>query len=254
MSVSFLERDGKPDLAYIYTPHTHPKRQYPLVMFCGGYRSDMMGTKAQYLENQCKARGQGYLRFDYSGHGQSHGVFEEGTIGSWLDDALDIFDAVAKGQPVIVVGSSMGGWISLLLAHKRAGSVKAVLGLAPAPDFSETMYDALSDEQKAALDETGLVKISNDYSDEPYHYSKAFYEEAKNHLVLTRDHRNEFPIRLIHGMLDKDVPWEWSRKIQNAYKGSPVDITFIDDGDHRLSRPEDLEVIDRELKILSDVL
>ena len=246
-----LEREGKPNLAYIHTPGQGDGAKLPLVMFCGGYRSDMNGTKATYLEAQCTARGQGYIRFDYSGHGQSEGKFEEGTIGSWAEDAIDIIDHVAKG-PVIVVGSSMGGWIALLLAKQRSGTVQGVVGIAAAPDFSEDLFERLTPQQQDTLMTEGFVEVPNDYSDIPYHYSKAFYEEAKAHLMLDKPQVIDFPMRLLQGMQDQDVPWETAVKIQKNYSGADVDVLFVDDGDHSLSRPEDLELINREVMSLSE--
>ena len=122
MNTQYLKREGQPTLAYIFSPAPDPAKHQPLVMFLGGYRSDMTGTKAVYLEEQCRARGQGYLRFDYSGHGQSEGKFEDGTIGDWFNDALDILDHIVKAGPVVLVGSSMGGWMSLRIfrCHCRA--------------------------------------------------------------------------------------------------------------------------------------
>ncbi len=247
----YLEREGKPNLAYIHTPPTAEGAALPLVVFCGGYRSDMNGTKACYLEQQCIARGQGYLRFDYSGHGASEGKFEDGTIGSWVEDAIDVLDHVSRG-PAIVVGSSMGGWIALLLARARAGVIQGVVGIAAAPDFSEDLFARLTPEQQEEMMSTGHVAIPNDYSDEPYHYSRHFYEEAKEHLLLSQKQTIDFSMRLVQGMKDQDVPWETAVKIQKNYVGAEVDIVFVDDGDHRLSRPGDLELINREVVAISE--
>jgi len=249
----YLERDGKPNLAYIHTPATGAGGSLPLVIFCGGYRSDMNGTKAVYLEEQCAARGQAYLRFDYSGHGASEGQFEDGTIGAWAQDAIDILDHADVG-PTIVVGSSMGGWIALLLSRARAGNIQGVVGIAAAPDFSEDLFAGLTPEQQEEMMSTGHVAVPNDYSDEPYHYSRNFYEEAKAHLLLNKTQNIDFPMRLIQGMKDQDVPWEMAAKIQKNYTGANVDIVFVDDGDHRLSRPEDLELINREVMALSETV
>ena len=248
---SFLTREGLPTLAYHYTPPTEKGASLPLVMFCGGYRSDMNGTKALYLEEQCATRGQGYIRFDYAGHGESEGEFADGTIGSWASDARDILDHIAPKGSVIVVGSSMGGWMALLLAKARAGIVQGVVGIAAAPDFSEDLFAKLTPEQQKEMMEHGHVAVPNDYSDEPYHYTRVFYEEAKAHLLLTEPQNIDFPIRLVQGMQDKDVPWEVAAKIQKNYRGAEVEIVFVDDGDHRLSRPEDLEIIDREVLALN---
>lgn len=241
-----LKRDGKPDLTYVYT-----EGDGPCVVFCGGYRSDMQGTKATYFEERCKARGQAYLRFDYSGHGESGGDFLDGTIGSWRDDALAVFDHCVKGDAVIV-GSSMGGWIGLLLAQARADQVKGFVGIAPAPDFTEHVYqNEFNDEQRAILERGEVLAVPNDYSDEPYTFKKEFFDEGRTHLLLSdARHHVDFPIRLFHGMLDTDVPPRVSDAILQAYVGD-VDITFVDDGDHRLSRPQDLEVIDQGIEAVS---
>ncbi len=251
-TVKILKREGEADLAYLYTPASDAGADLPLVMFCGGYRSDMRGAKAEYFEEQCKERGQAYLRFDYSGHGESNGAFEDGTIGSWAHDAMDMLDHVVEGRSVLLVGSSMGGWIALLLARARAGIVQGVIGLAAAPDFSEDLFSRLTPAQQEAMMEAGFVKVPNDYSDEPYHYSRDFYIEAKEHLLLTAPQIVDFPIRLIQGMNDADVPWETALKIEKNYSGHDVDIVFIDDGNHRLSRPEDLKLINREIRSLSE--
>lgn len=253
MNVKYLERAARPRLAYVYTPAAGQGGDYPLVMFMGGYRSDMTGTKAAYLEEQCRARGQAYLRFDYSGHGLSEGRFEDGTIGAWAQDALDVLDHVSKG-PVVLVGSSMGGWIALLVSRARAGIVKGLVGIAAAPDFTQELYARLDKAGIAQLEKTGQAIIPNDYSDEPYVFTKIFYEEAKKHLLLHEKHRIDFSVRLIQGMLDQDVPWQTAIKIQQTFEGGEVDVVFVDDGEHRLSRPQDLELIDREVAGVSGVL
>lgn len=253
MSVQYLQREGKPDLAYIYTPPSEAGAELPLVMFLGGYRSDMQGTKAEYLERQCEVRGQAYVRFDYSGHGQSQGDFDDGTIGSWLADATDILDHIAQG-PVVLVGSSMGGWIALLLAQKRAAMMHGLIGIAAAPDFTEDIYRRLNGAQRQELEENGVAYVPNDYSDEPYAYTKAFYEEAKAHLLLGETRSVNYPMRLIQGGQDKDVPWQTATKIQDAYEGSELDVVIIEDGDHRLSRPEDLDIIDKEVTSVSGII
>ena len=254
MNTQYLKREGQPTLAYIFSPAPDPAKHQPLVMFLGGYRSDMTGTKAVYLEEQCRARGQGYLRFDYSGHGQSEGKFEDGTIGDWFNDALDILDHIVKAGPVVLVGSSMGGWIALLVALERPGVVQGLVGIAAAPDFTEDLYALLDEKGRAELERTGRAIIPNDYSDEPYTFTKKFYEDAKKYMVLTKKHRVDFPMRLVQGMLDKDVPWQTAMKIQKNFEGADIDIAFVEDGGHRLSRPEDLELIDRELKGLCGLI
>jgi pimeloyl-ACP methyl ester carboxylesterase len=253
MSISYLKRAGHADIAYVYKAGTEGS-DLPLVMFCGGYRSDMTGTKAVYLQEFCERRGQAFVRFDYSGHGASGGAFEEGTIGSWAADAAAVLDyALAQeGAPekVLIVGSSMGGWMALLLAKLRSEAVCGVVGIAAAPDFSEDMFGRLNEAQRTEMAQAGFVRVPNDYSDEPYHYSQHFYEEAKAHLLLDSAQRVDFPLRLIHGKCDVDVPYPLALKTKEAYSGD-VEIIFVEDGDHRLSRPQDLELLARIVEAMA---
>ena len=253
MSISYLKREGQPDIAYVYKTG-QVGNDLPLVMFCGGYRSDMEGTKALYLQTLCEGRGQAFARFDYTGHGASAGAFEDGTIGSWAADAAAVLDHVmvqdGAPQKVLIVGSSMGGWIVLLLAKLRATAICGLIGIAAAPDFTEDMFGRLSGEQRAEMAEVGFIKVPNDYSDEPYHYSQRFYEEAKAHLLFGTAQDAHFPMRLIHGKRDVDVPYQLALKTKEAYSGD-VEILFVDDGDHRLSRPQDLELLGRVVETIA---
>lgn len=235
-------------IAYHYTPG-----QSPLVMFLGGFKSDMGGTKAVFLEKQCKNRGQAFLRFDYSGHGQSEGDFEAGSIGAWKRDALALFDHI-NPKKAVLVGSSMGGWIALLLLLARSEKITGVVGVAAAPDFTSDHYpDKLTPAQKDILMREGRLEVPTPYGPDPYIFTKIFYDDAPTHYLLDRINTIEAPVSLIQGMNDPDVPWEITAKIQAALKGSPVDVVLIEDGDHRLSRPEDLGVINREVLSLSNV-
>jgi len=253
MTVSILQRENKPNLAYVLSEAAADGAHLPLVMFCGGYKSDMNGTKATYLESACQQRGQAYLRFDYSGHGESDGAFEAGTIGGWLGDALDVYDAAGRGRPVILVGSSMGGWIALLFAVSRVGSVKGLIGIAAAPDFTKNLWDnELTPQQRDIITQKGRLEIPNDYSDEPYIFTKKLFDDAQNHMLLDEKHNIEAPMRLIQGMKDADVPWQTAVRIQDAFMGDDVETIFVDDGDHRLSRPEDLELLFKEVVALSE--
>jgi pimeloyl-ACP methyl ester carboxylesterase len=244
-----LKRPGKPDLAYHYSPGANAK--LPLVMFLGGFKSDMGGTKAVFLEAQCRARGQAYLRFDYSGHGESGGNFEGGTIGLWTEDALDLFDFIGPAK-AILVGSSMGGWISFLLMRRRAEKIAGMVGIAAAPDFTGDHYpDKLTSAQMQILMRDGRLEVPTPYGPDPYVFTRALYEDALQHYILDRVSTIESPVTLIQGMADPDVPWEITAKIQASLKGAPVDVILIEDGDHRLSRPEDLAIIDREVQSLS---
>ncbi len=210
----------------------------------------MSGTKATYLEEQCRARGQAYVRFDYSGHGESDGEFNEGRIGSWAEDAVAILDHVVQGEAVLV-GSSMGGWMAFLVAMMRPERIKGLIGIAAAPDFTEEIYARLSPEQKNNMDTQGFAMVENDYSDEPYYFPKDFYDEAKEHLVLGRKPRWGFPVHLFQGMQDKDVLPETAGRIQEAFAGVQIDVTYVEDGDHRLSRDKDLQAIDRIVRNMS---
>jgi pimeloyl-ACP methyl ester carboxylesterase len=246
MTVQYLKRPGKPSLAYVYSPARH--WETPMVVFCGGYRSDMNGTKATYLEAQCAARGQGFLRFDYSGHGMSEGCFEDGSISAWYEDAVDILDYMLGSSSAVIVGSSMGGWIALLLALERADNIKGLVGIAAAPDFTEDIYESLTPAQKKELQEKDAVDVPTDYAHEPYRVTKKLYEDGRKNLVLNAIHTVSFPMRLIQGKCDTDVPWKTALKIRECFKSPDLEITFIEDGDHRLSRLQDLEMIDYQTK------
>ena len=245
-----LSRSGQPSLAYVYTESAGEGKKLPLLMFCPGYGSDMGGTKAMHLDAQCRARGQAYVRFDYSGHGASGGEFKDGTIGQWKQDALDILEHVGANRPVVQVGSSMGGWIALLAALNWKGPLRGVIGIAAAPDFSEDIYRRMNETQRKELEEKGRVSIPNHYSDDPYVFTRTLYEEAKKHILLNKVHAVEFPIRLVHGLQDLDVPVETALNIQKAFGGARVELALVEDGEHRLSRPEDLELIDREINLI----
>ncbi len=248
----YLIRENRPKLAYIHSPAAKGRENDPLVMFFGGFMSDMNGTKATHLEQQCKARGQGFLRFDYSGHGLSEGEFIDGTIGSWKEDALAMFDHMVKG-PVVLVGSSMGGWIALHLALERADSVQGLIGIAAAPDFTQGMYhEYLTDEQKQEIQEKGHTELPSDY-DAPYIITRALIEDGKAQCLLDREHEISIPMHLVQGKQDVQVPCETALKIKEMFKASDVNISFIDDGDHSLSRPDDLVLIDKEIRKLSGI-
>lgn len=245
MSVSFLQRSDGPALAYHFYEGENPA--LPTVLFCGGYRSDMDGTKALFLEEQCRARGQAFVRFDYSGHGRSEGVFEACVIGDWYEDALAVFKALING-PVVIVGSSMGGWIGLLLALQldEAGVVHRFIGIAAAPDFTEDMFHTrLNGAQQKQLLEDGLVYVPNDYSDEPYAFTRAFYEDGKQHLVLNAPRRLSCPVTLLQGADDIDVPPSTAYAICACFGLPDEAVVLIEGGDHRLSAPDQLDILKR---------
>lgn len=247
-----IENTRNERLAYHYHPAEDTGHDLPAVMFCGGFRSDMDGTKALYLEEQCRARGQAYVRFDYSGHGISGGTFEEGTIGQWMNDAHLILAHTVKDN-VILVGSSMGGWISLLLGQKCAANIAGIIGIAAAPDFTRDLYDSFNHEQKENLQTDGFVALPNDYSDEPYIFTRALIEDGNDRCLLEQENTYPMPIRLIQGMKDTDVPWQTAFRIKNTIPDGNVEVLLVEQGDHRLSQPDQLELIDQQVKILSGI-
>ncbi len=216
----------------------------PTVVFCPGYKSDMAGSKATELAAFCAERGQAFLRFDYSGHGSSEGAFEDGTIGRWLGDALAVIDGLTAG-PILLVGSSMGGWISLLVALARADRVAGLVGVAAAPDFTENlMWEAMAFSERRALMETGKIMVPNPYGG-AYPVTRALIEEGRTHLLLRAPIALDCPVRLLHGQRDTEVPWEISLRLAERLAGADVRVVLVKDGDHRLSRPEDLALLCR---------
>ncbi len=214
----------------------------PGVVFLPGFRSDMAGTKAMFLRAHCAARGRAFLRFDYGGHGESAGRFEDGTIGQWAADALAVFDALTEG-PQVLVGSSMGGWIALLLARARPQRIAALIGLAPAPDFTEKlMWPAFDAAERATVMEQGVLHLPSQYG-EPTPITRALIEDGARQNVLDAPIPLGCPVRILQGMEDPDVPWRHALRLVEALESRDVRLHLIKDGDHRLSRPEDLRLL-----------
>lgn len=210
------------------------------MVFCGGFKSDMTGTKATALAEACAAQGRAYLRFDYFGHGRSSGDFTAGTIGRWAEDVIAVLDALTEG-PQVIVGSSMGGWLMLLAALARPERVHGLVGVAPAADFTEElMWRAMPDAVKDILRRDGIWKQPSEYSEDPYSITLRLIEEGRRHLLLHRAIPLHCPVRILHGMRDEDVPWSHSLKLIEALEGPDVILTLVKDGDHRLSRSEDI--------------
>jgi pimeloyl-ACP methyl ester carboxylesterase len=220
----------------------------PGVFWLGGYRSDMRGSKAQALDEWCAEKGMAFCRHDYSGHGESGGSFRDGTISRWLEESLAVFDAFAAG-PQVLVGSSMGGWIALRMAEelRRRGEpdrLAAMLLIAPAPDFTERlMWPQLSDRQKQQIAEQGILEEPSQYSPEPNIYTRDLFEDGRRNLVLTGEVRTGCPIHIIQGRRDPDVPWEHAMLLAGQLAAENLSMTLVPDGDHRLSRPQDLALI-----------
>jgi pimeloyl-ACP methyl ester carboxylesterase len=224
-------------IAYHLTPG-----QGPGVVFLGGFRSDMEGTKALFLEDWAKAQGRAFLRLDYSGHGQSSGDFLDGCIGDWFDDALAVFD-LTKG-PQVVVGSSMGGWIALLLAKARADRIAGLVGIAAAPDFTEdSMWAGFDAEQRKDLITKGRVELPSEYSDEPYVITRRLIEEGRQRLVLRDPLPLPFPARFLQGTADTDVTPDVALRLLEHASGPDIRLTLVKDADHRFSTPDCLDLI-----------
>ncbi len=239
-----LDRGDGIELAWAQLPgHT------PTVVFLPGFNSDMAGTKATALRDFCAARGQAMLRLDYSGHGESGGAFTDGTIGTWAADARAIIEHATAG-PLLLVGSSMGGWIALLLARAMPDRVTALVGIAAAPDFTEQlMWAAMAPAERARLQQHGFLDIPSDYG-APTRITRALIEDGRHHLLLGAAIPIPCPVRLLQGQRDPDVPWETALKLADRLASHDIQVTLIKDGDHRLSRPADLALLTRTVAAL----
>lgn len=217
----------------------------PGLVWLGGFGSDMRGTKATVLDRTAATSGRALLRLDYSGHGESGGRLEDGTIGLWLEEALAAVTSLTEGRQVIV-GSSMGAWLALLVARalRQRGEVGRLAGLvllAPAVDFTETLvWERMRPEARAELESTGLWRRPSAYGTEPYPITKALIVEGRNHRLLGSTIRTFCPVHIIQGMADDAVPWQHAMVLVELLTGDPVTLTLVKDGDHRLSRPDDL--------------
>jgi pimeloyl-ACP methyl ester carboxylesterase len=220
-----------------------------VIVWLGGYRSDMGGTKAVVLEAHAEKLGIPFLRFDYSGHGQSSGNYQDGTISAWLEDTRAVISAHAAGRRLLLVGSSMGGWVALRLIEelRRDNGKTRVTGLvliAPAPDFTHDLIEpSLTDKERASLQERGYFEESSEYSPEPNRFTLKLIEDGRQNLVLDDLIDTGCPVHILQGMNDPDVPYRHALKIMEKIAGDDAILTLIRDGDHRLSRPEDLERI-----------
>lgn len=244
-----LAREDGTVLAYYKTKARKASTQDgpvpPGLMFLGGFMSDMSGGKATALERFARTRGWNFVRFDYRGHGLSSGRFEDGTIGLWAGDALAVLDALTDG-PQILVGSSMGGWIMLLVALARRERVAGMVGIAAAPDFTENLlWGGATPAQRAALQAAGHIDIPSAYGDRPYRITRRLIEEGRDHLLLGSPIPLDCPLRLIHGLRDVDVPWQTSLRLAEAIAGDDVEVTLVKSGAHRLSEPADLARLER---------
>jgi pimeloyl-ACP methyl ester carboxylesterase len=222
----------------------------PGVVFLGGFTSDMTGIKACALERWCRKRNRAFLRFDYSGHGASGGKFAEGTIGRWSQEALAVLDRLTEG-PQILIGSSMGAWLMLLTALARPDRIAGLLGLACAVDFTEyLLWERLDETLRERLHRERVIRLPSPYG-EPYIIAWDLIEEAKQHRLLDQPRLPiTCPVRLIHGMNDTDVPWRISLQVAERLSGSDVRLILLKDGEHTLSREQDLVILTHTLQDL----
>ncbi len=248
MTAAMLETPSGRKIAYHRTPGIGPG-----IVFLGGFKSDMDGTKAVHLEAWCKEHGRAFLRFDYSGHGQSSGVFEEGCIGDWAQDAQAAISMLTAG-PQVLIGSSMGGWISLLVVKSMPETVAALVTIAAAPDFTEDGYwNGFDDNQRAELEATGKVAMPSDY-DEPYIITKRLIEEGRKTLVLRDPLPLNLPVRFLQGTEDEDVPLERAMALLNHATGDDIRLLLVKGVDHRFSDPSALLIIEDAVENVLDAL
>jgi pimeloyl-ACP methyl ester carboxylesterase len=238
-------RDQAKDQEKDQAPGQEPK---PGLFWLGGFKSDMQGIKAQALDAWAREHGRAMVRFDYSGHGESGGDFAEGTIGRWLEESLAVLDAFARG-PQVVVGSSMGGWLALLLTRALArralpgpARVAGLVLIAPAVDFTEElMWKRFPPQVRQEITDKGAWKRPSQYSPEPYLITRALIEEGRGHLLLDGMIETACPVRILQGVQDPDVPWQHAVELSARFARDDVVLTLVKDGDHRLSRSDDIE-------------
>jgi pimeloyl-ACP methyl ester carboxylesterase len=225
----------------------HRRGDGPTIVFLPGYMSDMAGSKASALDAWAQARGRSMLRFDYAGCGLSQGGFDAQTLAGWRDDALAMIDSV--GGPVVLVGSSMGGWLMLLCALARPKRVRALVGIAAAPDFTDWGF---TPGQKETILRTGRLEEPSPHGESPYVTTRAFWESGEALRLLGGDVAIDCPVRLLHGLADADVPWRIALTLMERLRSTDVRLALVKDGDHRLSRPRDLELLIETVASLPD--
>lgn len=244
-----LTREDGATIAYRRRPARRPGGE-PGIVFLGGFMSNMTGTKARALDAWCQAEGRAFLRFDYFAHGASSGNFADATIGRWRADTLAVLDALTEG-PQLLVGSSLGGWMMLLAALARPERIRALVGIAAAPDATEDlMWKRFPSEVQAAIERDGQVRLPSAYDPQGYLITRTLIEEGRHHLVMGAPVPVTCPVRLLHGMQDPDVPWTVSLDLAQRLAGTDVEVTLIKDGDHRLSRDRDLALLTRTIETL----
>lgn len=242
---AYLDTPQGRKLAYVKT-----EGRGPGIVFLGGFKSDMTGTKAQFLQDWARQHGRAFLRFDYSGHGQSSEDFLDGCIGDWGADAIAAINALTQG-PQVLVGSSMGGWIALLVCRALPGRVAALVGIAAAPDFTEdSMWDGFNAAQRATLLSDGQITLPTAYDDSPYVITRHLIEDGRRQLVLRSPLPLPFPVRLLQGSADTDVPPSVALRLFDHADSPDLRLTLVKGADHRFSEPEALALLARTLNDL----
>ncbi|OQM76386.1 alpha/beta hydrolase [Manganibacter manganicus] len=226
----------------------------PGLVWLGGYKSDMLGTKAETLAAWARRTGHGFLRHDYSGHGESGGAFKDGTISKWLDESLAVLRHFTQGRQILVA-SSMGAWIALRMVQelRKAGEdrIAGLVLLAPAPDFTAALVEpALEDSQRQDLEQQGYFEVPSDYSAEPYIYTRALIEDGRANLVMSGPIDTHCPVHILQGLADPDVPSAHALRLTSLLPADDVTLSLIPDGDHRLSRPQDLDMLVRTVEAM----
>lgn len=236
--ILYMQRPGASNLAYCYRA-AKPDVKGSTLVFLPGYMSDMEGGKALALDQWAADNGRAMLRLDYSGCGASGGEFEEQSLIDWRDDVLFLIENVTSGS-ITLVGSSMGGWLMLLVALARPMRVKAIVGIAAAPDFTDWGF---SQEQKMTILREGKLEEHSDYSDDPYVTTNVFWQSGESNRLLHKDIAFDGAVRLLHGQDDDDVPWAYALEIAKKMRSADVQVHLVKDGDHRLSRDQDIELL-----------
>jgi pimeloyl-ACP methyl ester carboxylesterase len=246
---AILTREDGATIAYRQRPGKAPG-----IVFLGGFMSDMTGTKAARLDIFAAARGQAYLRFDYFAHGASSGEFADATISRWKADALAVIDQLTSG-PQILVGSSIGGWLVLLVALARPERIAALVGIAAASDATEAlMWARFAPEVREKILREGAARLPSAYSAEGYLFTRKLIEDGRRHLLMHSTIPIACPVRLLHGMADPDVPWQTSLALAEKLASADVRVTLVKDGDHRLSSERDLTLLERTIEeLLSEI-
>jgi len=249
-----LNRSDGEFVAYLRTSQKGKIENNCEVVFCGGFLSDMSGTKAAFLRDLGARENFSMTTFDYYGHGLSSGEFTKGTISRWLEDTLAVIDEVTSG-PLILVGSSMGGWLMTLAAMKRPNRVRGLIGLAIAPDFTEDLiWKELPEPTQNKLMTEGIIYTPSEYSEKGYPITRELIEDGRKNLVLKHKIQLDIPLHFIHGTEDRDVPWKYSCKLMEKFESQNAILSLIKGADHRLSTPEDLTRLAKVIKEMQTFL